>query len=187
MLALPPNQLRRSTKSLHGSATTSSESEKFRVNPFANVFSARPSCWRPSLCYRLRFSPGGGPHHSVRAGMGRSGVRTLCKTRISRARGLLASDLASVKGKRFGNNCLKGMNIGSGWERKSIMQRCPFIFIIRTENRRNNQTVGRKSTLRLRTSFRKPQALTLSSLALRNRQQPARIGCWRMVSDKVAS
>ena len=23
------------------------------------------------------------------------------------------------------------MNIGSGWERKSIMQRCPFIFIIR--------------------------------------------------------
>src|SRR5207247_7715067 len=90
-----------------------------------------------------------------------------------------------VKGKRFGNNCLKGMNIGSGWERKSIMQRCPFIFIIRTENSRNNQTVGRKTTLRLRTSFQKPQALTLSSLAWRNRQQPARIGRWGMVSDKV--
>src|SRR5436190_18834929 len=90
-----------------------------------------------------------------------------------------------VKGKRCGNNCLKGMNIGSGWERKSIMQRCPFIFIIRTENSRNNQTVGRKTTLRLRTSFRKPQAVTLSSLAWRNRQKPARIGHWGMVSDKV--
>src|SRR6266568_9470330 len=89
------------------------------------------------------------------------------------------------KGKRFGNNCLKGMNIGSGWERKSIMQRCPFIFIIRTENSRNNQTVGRKTTLRLRTSFQKPQALTLSSLAWRHRQQPTRIGRWGMVSDKV--
>src|SRR5438128_12001769 len=77
------------------------------------------------------------------------------------------------------------MNIGSGWEQKSIMQRCPFIFIIRTENSRNNQTVGRKPTLRLRTSFRKPQAVTLSSLAWWNRQQPARIGRWRMVSDKV--
>src|SRR6266536_4667355 len=77
------------------------------------------------------------------------------------------------------------MNIGSGWERKSIMQRCPFIFIIRTENSRNNQTVGRKTTLRLRTSFQKPQALTLSSLAWRNRQQPTRIGRWGMVSDKV--
>src|SRR6266436_6746568 len=77
------------------------------------------------------------------------------------------------------------MNIGSGWERKSIMQRCPFIFIIRTENSQNNQTVGRKATLRLRTSFRKPQAVTLSSLAWRNRQQPARIGRWCTVSDKV--
>src|SRR4029453_4602202 len=90
-----------------------------------------------------------------------------------------------VKGKRCGNNCLKGTNIGSGWEQKSIMRRCPFTFIIRTENWRNNQTVGRKATLRLRTSFRKPQAVTLSSLAWRNRQQPARIGRWRMVSDKV--
>src|SRR5947199_2651369 len=77
------------------------------------------------------------------------------------------------------------MNIGSGWEQKSIEQRSPFIFIIRTENSRNNQTVGRKTTLRLRTSFRKPQAVTLSSLAWRNRQQPARIGRWRTVSDKV--
>src|SRR6184192_64203 len=55
-----------------------------------------------------------------------------------------------VKGKRCGNNCLKGMNIGSGWEQKSIEQKSPFIFIIRTENSRNNQTVGRKATLRLR-------------------------------------
>jgi hypothetical protein len=38
MLAFLPNQLRRLTKSLHGSATTSSrKSEKFRVNPFAKV------------------------------------------------------------------------------------------------------------------------------------------------------
>src|SRR2546430_3825186 len=38
MLAFLPNQLRRSTRSLHGSATTSSrKSEKFRVNPFAKV------------------------------------------------------------------------------------------------------------------------------------------------------
>src|SRR5262249_36592972 len=90
-----------------------------------------------------------------------------------------------VKGKRCGNNCLKGMNIGSGWERTSIMQRCLFIFMIRTENSRNNQTVGRKATVRLRTSFQKPQALTLSSLAWRNRQQPTRIGRWGTVSDKV--
>src|SRR5947208_14471916 len=77
------------------------------------------------------------------------------------------------------------MNIGSGWEQKSMEQKSPFIFIIRTENSRNNQTVGRKATSRLRTLFRKPQAVTLSSLAWRNRQQPARIGRWRMVSDKV--
>src|ERR1700730_8724818 len=90
-----------------------------------------------------------------------------------------------VKGKRCGNNCLKGMNIGSGWEQKSMEQKSPFIFIIRTENSRNNQTVGRKATLRLRTSFQKPRAVTLSSLTSRNRQRPARIGRWRMVSDKV--
>src|SRR6201997_2677244 len=90
-----------------------------------------------------------------------------------------------VKKKRCGNNCLKGMNIGSGWEQKSIEQKSPFIFIIRTENSRNNETVGRKATLRLRTSFRKPRAVTLSSLALRNRRQPARIGRWCMVSGKV--
>src|SRR5436190_496861 len=77
------------------------------------------------------------------------------------------------------------MNIGSGWEQKSMEQKSPFIFIIRTENSRNDQTVGRKATLRLRTSFRKPQAVTLSLLAWRNRQQPARIGRWCMVSDKV--
>src|SRR5258708_1018860 len=36
MLAFLPNQLRRSTRSLRGSATTSSrKTEKFRVNPFA--------------------------------------------------------------------------------------------------------------------------------------------------------
>src|SRR5262249_26442475 len=90
-----------------------------------------------------------------------------------------------VKRKRCGNNCSKGMNIGFGWEQKSIEQRSPFISMIRTENSLNNQTVGRKATLRLRTSFRKPQAVTLSSLVLRNRQQSARIGRWCMVSDKV--
>ena len=38
MLAFLPNQLRRSTRSLRGSATTSSKTtEKFRVNPFAKV------------------------------------------------------------------------------------------------------------------------------------------------------
>src|SRR5262245_17109157 len=77
------------------------------------------------------------------------------------------------------------MTIGSGWEQKSITQRCPFIFMTRTENSRNNQTVGRKATLRLRTSFQKPQAVILSSLPWRIRQQPARIGRWRMVSDKI--
>src|SRR5438093_1332776 len=86
MLAFLANQLRRSTRSLRGSATTSSrETEKFRVNPFAKVL--------------------------------------LCTT------SLLAA------------------------------------------------------TFVLRTSFRKPQAVTLSSLAWRNRQQPARIGRWGMVSD----
>ena len=76
------------------------------------------------------------------------------------------------------------MNTGSGWEQKSIMQGCPFIFMIRRENSRNNQIVGRKTTLRLRTSFRKPQAVTLSSLAWRHRQQPARIGRWCTVSGR---
>src|SRR5437763_14866506 len=38
MLAFLPNQLRRSTRSLRGSATISStKTEKFRVNPFAKV------------------------------------------------------------------------------------------------------------------------------------------------------
>src|SRR6516164_9145654 len=38
MLAFLPNQLRRSTRSLRGSATTSSrKTEKFRVNPFTKV------------------------------------------------------------------------------------------------------------------------------------------------------
>src|SRR5207237_5829660 len=38
MLAFLTNQLRRSTRSLRGSATTSSrKTEKFRVNPFAKV------------------------------------------------------------------------------------------------------------------------------------------------------
>src|SRR5438094_5042689 len=38
MLAFLPNQLKRSTRSLRGSATTSSrKTEKFRVNPFAKV------------------------------------------------------------------------------------------------------------------------------------------------------
>src|SRR5678809_912702 len=38
MLAFLPNQLRRSTRSLRGSATASSrKTEKFRVNPFAKV------------------------------------------------------------------------------------------------------------------------------------------------------
>src|SRR5258705_11527412 len=38
MLAFLPNQLRRSTRSLRGSATTSSrKTEKFRMNPFAKV------------------------------------------------------------------------------------------------------------------------------------------------------
>src|SRR5256884_8215929 len=39
MLAFLPNQLRRSTRSLRGSATTSSrKTEIFRVNPFAKFF-----------------------------------------------------------------------------------------------------------------------------------------------------
>ena len=43
MLAFLPNQLRRSTRSLHGSATTSSrKSGKFRVNPFAKVLLGTP-------------------------------------------------------------------------------------------------------------------------------------------------
>ena len=43
MLAFPPNQLRRSTRSLRGSATTSSrKTEKFRVNPFAKVLLCTP-------------------------------------------------------------------------------------------------------------------------------------------------
>src|SRR4029077_5378831 len=38
MLAFLPNQVRRSTRSLRGSATTSSrKTEKFRVNPFAKI------------------------------------------------------------------------------------------------------------------------------------------------------
>ena len=43
MLAFLPDQLIRSTRSLHGSATTSSrKSEKFRVNPFAKVLLCTP-------------------------------------------------------------------------------------------------------------------------------------------------
>src|SRR6516225_12181538 len=90
MLAFLPNQLRRSTRSLRGSATTSSKkTEKFSGEPF---------CKGPSLhdlpvvghrCATACDFRLGGLHHSVRAGMCSSGGRTLSKTRISRARGLL--------------------------------------------------------------------------------------------------
>src|SRR4030095_15635500 len=49
MLAFLPNQLRRSTRSLHSSATTSSrKSEKFRVNPFAKVLLCT-TCLLPAI------------------------------------------------------------------------------------------------------------------------------------------
>src|SRR5215475_11685246 len=84
-----------------------------------------------------------------------------------------------------GNNCSKVMNIGSGWEPKSIERRCPFTFMIRTENWLKKRTAGRKATLRQPTSFQRPQAVTLSSSASRNRQRTARIGRWCMVSGRL--
>ena len=92
-----------------------------------------------------------------------------------------------VKKKRCDSNCSKGTNTGSGWEPKSIGRRCPFIFTIRTGSWRKNQTAGRKVILRLRTSFQRPRAVTLSSSASRNRQRTARIGHWCMVSGRVWS
>src|SRR4029077_1372289 len=89
-----------------------------------------------------------------------------------------------AKRKRYGNNYSKGTNIGSGWEQKSIGQRCPFTFTIRMENCRKNQTAGRKDILRLRTSFQRLPGVTLSSSAWRNRRRNARIGRWCMVSGR---
>ena len=137
------------------------------------------------MCYRLRFSPRWIPPRCTRGHLLFRRQNPMKKKDFTCARITGQATSLQVKKKRFGNNCLKGMNIGSGWELKSIEQRRPSIFMIRMENSQSNQTVGRKSTQRLRTSFRKPQAVTLSSLAWRNRQQPARIGHWCMVSDKV--
>src|SRR6266567_362121 len=47
------------------------------------------------------------------------------------------------------------------------------------------QTAGRKAILRLRTSFQRPPAVTLSLSAWSNRQRNARIGRWCMVSGRV--
>src|SRR6266436_3142813 len=168
MLAFLPNQLRRSTRSLRGSATTSSrKTEKFRVNPFAKVLLCTTSLL-PAIVVLppAIFAQGVDPN-----------------TVYARAFAVSAAEPYIKQGFHVREDYWPG-DLAPG-ERKSIMQRCPFIFIIRTENSRNNQTVGRKTTLRLRTSFQKPQALTLSSLAWRNRQQPTRIGRWGMVSDKV--
>src|SRR2546428_7532384 len=60
-------------------------------------------------------------------------------------------DLGSEKKKQCGSNCLKETNIGFGWERKLIGQEFPFMFMIRMENWRKNQTDGRKGTSQVRT------------------------------------
>src|SRR5215470_1417101 len=57
--------------------------------------------------------------------------------------------------------------------------------MIRTENWRKNQTAGKKGLSRLRTSFQRQPAATLSSLASRNRQRNAHIGRWCMASDRT--
>src|SRR5215468_5263710 len=186
MLAFLPNQLRKSTRSLRGSATTSSrKTEKFRVNPFAKVLLCTTSLLAAIVVLPPAiFAPVDSDTVYARA-WAVLAAEPYVKKDFTCARITGQATSLRVKGKRCGNNCLKGMNIGSGWEQKSMGRRCPFTFMIRTENSRNNQTVGQKATLRLRTSFRKPQAVTLSSLAWRNRQPPARIGRWGMVSDKV--
>src|SRR6516164_10272385 len=89
MLAFLPNQLRRSTRSLRGSATTSSRKteisgEPFRKGPSLHDLPVGGHRCAAACDFRL-----GGRHYSVRAGICSSGGRTLCKTRISRARGLL--------------------------------------------------------------------------------------------------
>src|SRR6266700_2206952 len=90
MLAFPPNQLRRSTRSLRGSATTSSrKTEKFSGEPFRKGPSLHDLPVGGRHCTTVCDFRLGGPHHSVRAGICSSGGRTLCKTRISGARGLL--------------------------------------------------------------------------------------------------
>ena len=58
---------------------------------------------------------------------------------------------APVKRKPCGNSCLKETNTGSGWVPKSNARRFPSTFMIRKENWPNNQTVGKKAILRLRT------------------------------------
>ena len=56
-----------------------------------------------------------------------------------------AGDALRAKRKRCGNNCLKATNIGSGWEQRSRWeQKSLFIFMIRTDNSRNNQTLGER-------------------------------------------
>ena len=176
-----------------GNARISAESvkkvkEKFRVNPFAMVPLCTPFLLAAIVVLPPTIFASGVDATTVYArAWAVLAAEPYVKKDFKCARITGAVPSLRVKGKRCGNSCLKGMNIGSGWEQKSIEQRCPFTFMIRTENSRNNQTVGRKPSLRLHTSFRKPQAVTLSSLAWRNRQQPTRIGCWRMVSDKVDS
>src|SRR5437879_4796999 len=97
MLAFLPNQLRRSTRSLRGSATTSSrQTEKFRVNPFAKLLLCTTSLLAAIVVLPSAIFAYVDTTTVYARAWGYSGGRTLCKTRISHARGLL------VRRPRFG-------------------------------------------------------------------------------------
>src|SRR6187551_3208150 len=147
MLAFLPNQLRRSTRSLVGSATTSSrKTEKFRVNPFANVLLCTTSLLTAIVVLPSASFASVDPTTVYARAFALLAAEPYVEKGFQVREDYWAGELASGERKAVRQQLFKGMNIGSGWEQRSIMQRCPFMFMIRTENSRNNQTVGRKAT-----------------------------------------
>ena len=97
-------------------------------------------------------------------------------------------DLASGERKRCGNNCFKG-NEYWFWLGTEVDQAKVSVHIYDSDGKLAEQpdSWAERTTLRLRTSFQRPPAVTLSSSAWRNRQKNARIGRWCMVSGRVGS
>src|SRR5205814_6778432 len=110
MLAFLPNQLRRSTTSLRGSATTSSrKTEKFRVNPFAKVFLCATSLL-PAIVVLppAIFASGVDPATVYARAFAVLAAEPYVKQGFHVREDYWPGDLASGEGRRFGNNCLKG-------------------------------------------------------------------------------
>ena len=152
MLAFLPNQLRRSTRSLRGSATTSSrKTEKFRVNPFAKVL----LCTTSLLAAIVVLPPAIFALVDNATVYARAWALLAAEPYVKKGfhvrEDYWAGDLGSGEKKAVRQQLFRGNEYWFGWERKSTKQRYPFTFTIPTASFRKNPTVGRKTTSRLHT------------------------------------